>query len=138
MFRWEATSGGIARGVAESSLDRRPSVRRNPLNNPRAKLRRLTLAFVVVGLGTGPAAAQLRPVVIKNARIVNPGGSTIEQACIKVAGGKIEAVQPVIKTGLLTKTIDATGKTVTPGLIDCWSSLGLIPVALNAPITCPS
>ena len=41
MFRWEATSGGIARGVAESSLDRRPSVRRNPLNNPRAKLRRL-------------------------------------------------------------------------------------------------
>lgn len=86
--------------------------------------RSLLAAILALVIGVSSADAQLRPLVIKDARVIS-GGREISQASIKISGSTIEQVRPGIKTGFLTRTIDAAGKTVTPGLIDCWSSLGL-------------
>ena len=50
-----------------------------------------------------------------------------ERCSIKITGGKIRTLGPDISAGLFARTIDADGKMVTPGLIDCWSTLGLDP-----------
>lgn len=91
--------------------------------------RRMTLAgwiiaFVVIV--ARPANAQLfeRPTFIRDARIVTMAGPVVKKGGIIVKGGRIVDIGPAVQAPLLAKTIDASGKTVTPGLIDAWSSLG--------------
>ncbi len=84
------------------------------------------LSFAFVCWGPGASNAQLfeRATVIENARIVTQVGPVIETGSIVIKGGRIVELGPEVKTPFLAKKIDASGKTVTPALIDVWSALG--------------
>lgn len=84
------------------------------------------LAAAAVCVFPSHAGAQLlkRSLVIRNARIVTMDGPTIERGSILIQGDRIVAVGKSVKTPPLATSIDAAGKTVTPGLIDAWSALG--------------
>ena len=71
----------------------------------------LASASIVFGANS-QALAQMRPIVIKDARVITMAGQPFDKASIKISGGKIAEVAPDIKTGFFTKTIDGKGKTV--------------------------
>ncbi|MCH8252480.1 MAG: amidohydrolase family protein, partial [Planctomycetes bacterium] len=66
-----------------------------------------------------------RATVVKNARILIGDGSVIEKGSLLIQKGRIAAIGRTVKAPLFAQRIDAAGKTVTPGLIDAWSALGL-------------
>ncbi|MDA2927491.1 amidohydrolase [Acidobacteria bacterium AH-259-G07] len=68
-----------------------------------------------------PASAQ--EIWIKNANIMTVTRGTIRNGSIVIRDGKIAAVGKEITAGPEAKVIDATGKWVTPGLIDCHSHI---------------
>ncbi len=60
-----------------------------------------------------------KSVLIKNGRVIDPVNSVDEVCDVLVLDGKIAKVAKDIKTDIaIENTIDATGKIVTPGLID--------------------
>jgi dihydroorotase len=56
--------------------------------------------------------------LIKGGRVVDPGSSLVGDLDVAIAGGKIAAVEAGISRESADKIIDASGKFVTPGLID--------------------
>mgnify|MGYP005989835773 FL=1 len=71
-----------------------------------------------------PVASQ--PTLLRNATVLTGDGQRLEQADLLMAAGKIEWVgQGDVSPG--TREIDATGRWVTPGLIDVHSHLGVYP-----------
>ncbi len=91
----------------------------------RRYVRLFAIAFFVA-LHVAPAHGQLleRATVITDARIMTGSGLVIEKGSIIIKGGKIEAVGATAKAPFLSKKVAGAGKTVTPGLIDVWSTLG--------------
>ncbi len=77
-------------------------------------------------LGGEPASAQLlsRPVALQGARLLTMDGAELKEGTIVISGDKIRTVGSDVQLPLLTKTIDVHGTTITPGLIDVYSSLG--------------
>src|ERR1700754_3953863 len=72
---------------------------------------------------TGSANAAMGPndkfdLVIKGGDILDPSQSLRGKRDIGIRWGVIEAIEPEIPAARALKTIDATGKLVTPGLID--------------------
>lgn len=105
----------------------------NPRRSLQPSQRRISSAtslylalFTLVMAAPGWAQLFERPLAVVNARILTVDGSVIEQGALLVKGGRIEAIGSDVKPPLLAKTVDAAGKTVTPGLIDPWSVLGLL------------
>jgi len=76
------------------------------------------------------AAAQLfeRATVIRGARVVLADGTYLDPGDVLIKGEKIQEVGAKLELSfadrLTAKTIDGSGKTVTPGIIDAWSGLG--------------
>ena len=56
--------------------------------------------------------------IIKNGAVVDGTGSASRQADVAIKDAKIAAVEPKI-TDKATRTLDAEGKLVTPGFVDC-------------------
>jgi imidazolonepropionase-like amidohydrolase len=84
-------------------------------------LRHLTGFLLVAGLSLVPAAAapaeDLRAFV--GARIIDgTGKAPVEKATLVVRNGRIEAVGPSVKVPAGAQRIDASGKTIIPGLIN--------------------
>jgi imidazolonepropionase-like amidohydrolase len=84
-------------------------------------LRHLTGFLLVAGLSLVPAAAapaeELRAFV--GARIIDgTGKAPVEKATLVVRNGRIEAVGPSVKVPAGAQRIDASGKTIIPGLIN--------------------
>lgn len=82
-----------------------------------------------------PASAQLfdSETVIRDARIITMNGAVIERGAVVIKGNRITNVttgEP--KMGLLTKVIDASDRTITPGLIDAWSAMGVMDRAVSS------
>lgn len=75
--------------------------------------------------GTQNATPSTRPTAFTNARIVTVSGDTIENGTLVIKNGKIEAVGKDVVVPAGAKVIDATGKTIMPGLVSAWSSAGL-------------
>lgn len=75
------------------------------------------------------AEAQLleRALVIENARVLSFNGWQADGVSVLVRGGKIVQVARKIDAPFLSRRIDATGMTLTPGLIDVDSALGMNP-----------
>src|SRR5262245_55250319 len=69
-----------------------------------------------------PAA---RATVIRNATILTAAGAAIEGGSILLQNGKITAVGPTVNAPSDAVVIDATGKWITPGVIDDHSHLGV-------------
>lgn len=81
--------------------------------------------LVVACLLASRLDAQLLSTVIENARIVTMRGSTIARGTIIIKGDRISAIGVNPDVPFLSRRIDAQGGTVTPGLIDIYSSLGM-------------
>ena len=90
---------------------------------------RLTTTLALLAL-TLPAAADTTAIVGGKVHTVGPMG-TIENGTVLIVDGRIAAVGENVNVPAGTKTIDATGKTVTPGLFSPFGQLGLVEVPLS-------
>lgn len=83
-------------------------------------------AAAAISFATTTATAQsARPTAFTNARIHTVSGKTIENGTLVIKNGKIEAVGKDVVVPAGAKVVDATGKTIMPGLVSAWSSAGL-------------
>ncbi|MCY0989163.1 amidohydrolase family protein [Nannocystis sp. ILAH1] len=80
----------------------------------------------VAGRTAAPAVVSDGPPrLFRNARIMTAAGDIFERADLLVVGGRISAVGPDLKAPDGAVVVDATGKTITPGVIDTHSHLGV-------------
>ncbi len=85
-----------------------------------------TDAKLAAGAGSAVAASAPGEVLIKNATILTASHGTINNGSILIRNGKIVEVGPNVKArDANARIIDATGKYVTPGIIDCHSHTGV-------------
>ncbi len=66
-------------------------------------------------------------ILIENARILTGTGKEIVSGSILISSNKIKAIGETLDKSPSTKTIDANGKWVTPGIIDIHSHMGVYP-----------
>lgn len=92
------------------------------------------MAALALSCLAAPAAAQIRPTLIRDATILTGDGRTIERGGVLMQGGKITDVGEKVEGGLLARTISARGKFVTPGFIDCHSTLTITSPAGGDPL----
>ena len=84
------------------------------------------LLLLFVGNGCLPVFAQAKnEVLIKNATVMTAIKGTLENTDILIRDGKIARIGKNLNASAGAQTIDATGKYVTPGIIDCHSHLML-------------
>src|SRR5688572_29191980 len=88
------------------------------------------VAGLVLLLAATPLAAQT--VAITNARIYPVAGPVIERGTVVIRDGKIPAVGASVAAPGGARVIDATGKIVTPGLLDSSTGLGTVEIGLSA------
>lgn len=87
-----------------------------------------TLALLTLAL---PATADTTAIVGGKIHTVGPQG-TIENGTILIVDGRIAAVGADVEVPAGAETIDANGKTVTPGLFSPYGQLGLVEVGFSA------
>jgi imidazolonepropionase-like amidohydrolase len=75
-----------------------------------------------------PGGPQKRPIVIRNATIHTVSGETIENGSVLFQNGKIIDIGANISFPGDAETIEAKDQHVYPGLIDAYSSIGLIEI----------
>ncbi len=91
---------------------------------------RFAAVAALVVLGTSCATLAAPPdsspvIVIQNATILTVTKGTIERGSILIKDGKIAEVGPTVKAPKDATVIDAEGKFVTPGIIDCHSHIAI-------------
>lgn len=98
----------------------------------------MTRLFPVAGAGlalilsVGAHPSHANDIAITGARLVTVSGATIENGTIVISGGRIAALGADVAPPDDAEVIDATGKTVYPGLIDGFSTLGLTEISAVA------
>ncbi len=89
------------------------------------KLITFVLTFSLIGTalaqGQGRRASEETETLIRNATILTVSHGTLQGADILIRKGKIAAVGTNLKAASNARVIDATGKYVMPGIIDCHS-----------------
>jgi imidazolonepropionase-like amidohydrolase len=97
------------------------------MNLPTAgRVAPLVAAAIVAAASVTPRlAAQEGPWALTNVRIQTVSRGVIERGTVLIRNGLIEAVGPSITVPPDARVIDLTGRTVTPGILDLTSSLGL-------------
>jgi len=88
---------------------------------------RFVLITVICLIGVSPALAQT--VAITNAKIYPVSGPPITRGTVLVRDGVVAAVGENVTIPAGAQTIDATGKVVTPGLINSLTEVGVIEIA---------
>ena len=99
----------------------------------------MTRALLLVMTAVTATVAGARPVVgqaddvilVRGATVHTATGAPIANGSILIRSGKIAAVGPNVAAPAGARIIDATGKTVTPGMIDNHSHIGARPTDLN-------
>lgn len=88
----------------------------------------LFIAFAVAG------HAQQAPevIAIAGARILPVSGPAIERGTIVMKGSTIVAVGASVQAPAGARVIDGAGKTVTPGLLDSGTQIGIVEISLSA------
>lgn len=86
----------------------------------------LTFVLTLVLAGAVRTPAQRREVspqetLIRNATVLTVSHGTLQNADVLLRGGKIAAVGQNLKAAAGARVIDATGKFVMPGIVDCHS-----------------
>jgi imidazolonepropionase-like amidohydrolase len=77
-----------------------------------------------------PSTYRVRPAtttLIRGATVLTGTGARLDNADVLIANGKIEAVGQNLNAPADARVIDASGRWVTPGLIDVHSHLGVYP-----------
>jgi imidazolonepropionase-like amidohydrolase len=73
--------------------------------------------------------------LIRNARIVTVSGATVENGSLLIQNGRIAAVGANVNAPAGAETIDGSGLSVFPGMIDAATNMGLMEIPLGAPGT---
>ena len=68
-----------------------------------------------------------RPTLVRNATILTAAGPTIRGGSILLRDGKIVAIGTSVDAPADAIIVDGTGKTLTPGIIDIHSHIGVYP-----------
>lgn len=71
------------------------------------------------------ALAQGREIIVKDATLLVGDGTALEGAALVVRGEKFANVGGSPRGGPMSRTVNAKGKYITPGLIDAWSTIAL-------------
>lgn len=104
------------------SFPRVRAVRRSPGLSGTGVLLAAFACSLFVG---SPLAADFRPVAIQGGTVLTGDGGVIEGGTVLVRGNKIAAVGPDVGVSVLARKVSASGKFVTPGLVDAYSTLAL-------------
>jgi imidazolonepropionase-like amidohydrolase len=91
----------------------------------------LTAALTATAALTVPLGAQDSAILVRGATIHTATGAPIANGSVLIRGGKIVAVGTNVTAPAGARIIDATGKTVIPGLIDNHSHIGARSTDLN-------
>jgi len=92
----------------------------------------LMTAVTATAARAKPVAAQADDVIlVRGATVHTAAGAPISNGSVLIRAGKIAAVGPNVAAPSGARIIDATGKTVTPGMIDNHSHIGARPTDLN-------
>src|SRR4051812_37186526 len=89
-------------------------------------MRTIIAALALVFVFAAVAAAQT--IAITNAKIYPVSGPPIAKGTVLIRDGVIAAIGDSVPVPSGTQTIDATGKIVTPGLINSLSTIGVIEI----------
>ncbi|MEO6334240.1 MAG: amidohydrolase family protein [Pyrinomonadaceae bacterium] len=85
-------------------------------------MKTIVFTLLIVVLAYASTEAQTRnEVLIRNATVLTASHGTLENTDILIRGGKIAKIGKNLTAGTGARTIDATGKYVTPGIIDAHS-----------------
>jgi imidazolonepropionase-like amidohydrolase len=84
-------------------------------------MKTLTSLIIVLLLSIAAFTQTRNEVLIKNATVLTAIHGTLENTDILIRDGKIAKIGKGLTAGSSAKVIDATGKFVTPGIIDCHS-----------------
>jgi len=90
-------------------------------------MKKLTVLFLLISIFSPTLLAQKRgaaeqsEILIRNATVLTAAKGRLENTDILIRGSKIASVGKNLKAGANAVTIDASGKFVTPGIIDCHS-----------------
>jgi imidazolonepropionase-like amidohydrolase len=102
--------------LAQTTVPRPPQARPAPPAPAAAEARQTTPS------PTGPAIA------ITNARILPVSGPAIDRGTVLIRGGKIAAAGAGVPVPAGARVIDAAGKTITPGLIESATQIGIVEI----------
>ena len=83
--------------------------------------RSIAILAIFAFLSISIAAQRSGEVLIKNATVLTAARGTLQGTDILIRGGKIVRIGNGLAAGASAKVIDATGKYVTPGIIDAHS-----------------
>jgi imidazolonepropionase-like amidohydrolase len=94
-------------------------------------MRRESILFTLLLLATQGLAAQT--VAITGGRVYTIAGAPIENGTVLIRDGRVEQVGANVSIPANATRVDASGKWVTPGLINAATQLGLVEVGLEQP-----
>ena len=92
---------------------------------------RLAVAITATAALTSPAGAQSDAILVRGGTVHTAAGAPINNGSVLIRAGKIVAVGANVAAPSGARVIDATGKTVIPGMIDNHSHIGARPTDLN-------
>lgn len=81
----------------------------------------LSILFICFVLIAPNVLAQRQETLIRNATILTAASGKLENTDLLIQNGKIAKIGKNLKAGANAKVIDATGKFISPGIIDCHS-----------------
>ncbi len=84
-------------------------------------MNKLTVFLVTILLSTAIFAQQKTEILIRNATVLTASNGTFENRDILIKNGKIVGIGRDLKASADAQIIDATGKFVSPGIIDAHS-----------------
>ncbi len=94
--------------------------------------KRLRRSLVVLSCGMLAAPIGAQAIAITGGRVYPVSGPPIENGTVIMRDGKIAAVGRDIAIPRDARRVDATGKWVTPGLVNAYTNLGLGDVGFSA------
>lgn len=128
-----------ARTGCDTARAAAPRTPRPPITPVPAHLPRLARAGAAVSLAATlmamPARAAAQVIAITGGRVHTVAGPPLERGTVLIRDGRIEALGPDVQVPGGARVIDASGKIVTPGLLDSYTQLGLVEIGLSAPGT---
>ena len=81
----------------------------------------LSASFLLLNLNSAAFAQAKSEVLIRNATVLTAVRGTLENTDILIQNGRIVRIGKNLKASVNARIIDATGKFLTPGIIDCHS-----------------